>query len=596
MENKFRTHITLECGKVQIGTLVKVSGWVEHWRDHGGIVFIDLRDHSGIVQIVFNPDNTSLHGLGQSLRSEWVISVTGVIRNRPEGTKNDNLNTGHIEIVVSECEVLNQSQVLPFPLDGSIVNEETRLRFRYLDIRRNDMQNRLRLRAQANMFIRTMMQEHDFCEVETPMLTRETPEGARDYVVPSRLHRGMFYALPQSPQLFKQLLMVGGLNRYYQIARCFRDEDLRSDRQPEFTQLDLELSFCDQKEIMEITELVVTNLFERFGNKKFTKPIPHITYQESMRKYGIDRPDLRNPLHLVDIDNLVKNCGFKIFSTCANAKNSRVVALRVPQGAVRLSRSEIDTYTEMVQAQGAGGLAYIKCTDRQVGIAGLQSPIIKFLGEELTNTILDACSAQTGDLVFFGAGDAKLVNVTMHMLRGAIADSLKLIDPDALSFCWVVNFPLVEYDELEKRYVAMHHPFTACTESLIDFKGDPSTLLSHAFDLVLNGVELGGGSIRNHLVSEQHKLFTILGLSEEEIRGKFQFLLNALSFGAPPHGGLALGLDRLYMLLSGANSIRELIAFPKNQNGVCLLTDAPSSLANRKIRELHLAVQESKKV
>ena len=586
-----RSHICSEINRLHINQSLVLTGWVSNWRDHGGLVFIDLRDHSGVLQLVFDPEFPEVHALSSTLRSEWVLGVEGKLRIRPEGTINPKTHNGEYELVVEKCTIINQAEPLPFVLDSDNLNEDTRLKFRYLDLRRNDMQAILKLRSEVNSFIRTYMEKHAFIEVETPLFTRQTPEGARDYLVPSRVHHGSFYALPQSPQLFKQLLMVAGVHRYYQIARCFRDEDLRADRQPEFTQIDLEMSFTNQDEIISIAEELVTSLFSTFTDRKCTTPINRISYDKAIVQYGTDRPDLRNPLKLEPIEDLVKECKFKVFANPASAKNSRVVALKIEQGC-KLTRGEIDGYTTMVQKLGGSGLAYIKCNDISKGIEGLQSPIVKFLGEKTANAIIAKLEAKNDDLIFFGAGKNTVVNRTMSALRLQLGNDLKLVDSSALAFCWVMDFPLVEYDEENKKYKPLHHPFTASSTSLRDFKDKPEKLKAQAFDLVLNGIELGGGSIRNHLVEDQKKLFELLGFSPKQYQDQFGFLLRALSLGAPPHGGLAFGLDRILMLLSGKNSIRDVIAFPKNQNGICMMTSAPGEVESAILGELSIAIKK----
>lgn len=595
MQNSYRSCFCADVTADHVGKDIRVSGWVSNWRDHGGVVFIDLRDSSGILQLVFNPEFPKVHELSGRLRSEWVVKVSGMLRERPAGTINSNLSSGAFELVVSEAMVINQSDALPFLLEADDLHEDTRLRFRYLDLRRSEMQAQLKLRSVCNSAIRSFMESNQFTEIETPIFTRQTPEGARDYVVPSRLHPGSFYALPQSPQLFKQLLMIGGVSRYYQIARCFRDEDLRSDRQPEFTQLDVEMSFVQRDEVMSIMEELIISLFNRFAGTNITSSFFQIDYKDAMMLYGTDRPDLRNPLTFMPIEDICVDSQFKVFAAPAkNGKQSRVIAMKVP-GGNKLSRGEIDAYTLMVQQLGAAGLAYIKCNDISKGLSGLQSPILKFLGEEAVANIIKKVDARDNDLIFFGAGKKSLVNRTMSILRQKIGEDLNFIDSKAFNFCWVVNFPLMEYDQDEKKYTALHHPFTSSTESLLDYKGDPLDLIANAYDLVLNGIELGGGSIRNHLPAEQQALFKLLGMDAQTYEKQFGFLLKALSLGAPPHGGIAIGIDRMLMLISGKESIRDVIAFPKNQNGICMMSSAPNEINQRHLKELQINLKEKKK-
>jgi aspartyl-tRNA synthetase len=583
-----RTHYCGHINESFSDQSVTLCGWVHRRRDHGGLIFLDLRDREGRVQVVFNPENTTAFQLAESVRNEYVLQVNGKVRHRPEGTVNEKLKTGQVEVVVDTLTILNTSEPVPFRIDEySEVNEDTRLHYRYLDLRREEMSDRMRFRARLNQYIRNYFTQEGFVEIETPFLTKATPEGARDYLVPSRVHQGSFYALPQSPQIFKQLLMVAGLDRYYQIARCFRDEDLRADRQPEFTQLDMEMSFVNEAELQQLIETLVRELFAELLNVTFSAPFPHITYAESMRRFGVDRPDLRNPLEFIDIADLLQAVEFKVFAQPANDPKSRVVALRVPKGAA-LSRKEIDDYTHFVSTFGAKGLAYIKVNDLSQGMAGLQSPILKFIPEDAVLQILKRVNAQTGDLIFFGADKAKVVNDSIGALRIRLGQDLGLVEA-GWRFVWVVDFPLFEWDEKEKRWQSVHHPFTAPNNANPEeVAADPGGQLSRAYDLVLNGSELGGGSIRIHDGAMQRTIFRILGISDEEAEEKFSHLLTAFRYGCPPHGGLALGLDRVAMLMTGSSSIREVIAFPKTQAAYCPLTAAPGSVSDAQLKELGL--------
>ncbi len=570
---------------------VTLTGWVNRRRDHGGVIFVDLRDREGIVQVVFDPDRPEMFALAEQVRNEFVLRVTGRVRPRPAGTENPNLVSGKIEVLGLELAILNRSEPLPFQLDDDSVGEDTRLRYRYIDLRRPEMQQRLRLRAKVSHFLRQHLEQHGFLDLETPVLTRATPEGARDYLVPSRTHPGEFFALPQSPQLFKQLLMVSGFDRYYQITKCFRDEDLRADRQPEFTQVDIETSFMDEEAFMTLIEGMMRDLFREVLGVAFPDPLPRMSWHEAMRRYASDKPDLRIPLELVDVADLMAGVEFKVFSGPASDPQGRVAALRVPKGG-ELSRSQIDDYTKYVAIFGAKGLAYIKVNDLSAGRDGLQSPILKFLPDEAVQGILERTGAQDGDLIFFGADKAKVVNDALGNLRVKLGHDLGLVEAGWRPL-WVVDFPMFEWDDKENRWVALHHPFTSPKlEQIGLLETHPGECLSRAYDFVLNGVEVGGGSMRIYQEEVQSKVFKLLGISDEEAQEKFGFLLNALKFGAPPHGGLAFGLDRLVMLMSGANSIREVIAFPKTQTAACPLTQAPGGVDERQLRELGIRVRK----
>ena len=585
-----RTHY---CGLVTatlIGQQVTVAGWVQRRRDHGGVIFVDLRDREGLVQVVCNPDAAAVFADAEKLRNEFVVQIIGTVRERPAGTANANLATGQVEIVASAVEILNRADPLPFQLDEQ-VSEEVRLRYRYLDLRREVMNQRLRQRHAITRSMRGFLDSHGFIDIETPMLTKATPEGARDYLVPSRTHAGKFFALPQSPQIFKQLLMVSGFERYYQIVRCFRDEDLRADRQPEFTQLDIETSFLSQDQITALMEQLVRTLFREVLKQELPEPFPRMSYHEAMRRFGSDKPDLRVPLELVDVADLVAGSDFKVFAGPAKDPKGRVAALRVPGGGA-LPRSQIDEYTAYVGRYGARGLAYIKVNERARGRDGLQSPIVKFLDDAAVAGILERTGAVDGDLVFFGADRAKVVNDALGALRLKVAEDLKLVVAGWRPL-WVVDFPMFEYDEDAQRWVAMHHPFTSPQHpDAISLKADPGAALAQAYDLVLNGSEIGGGSVRIFRQELQSAVFELLGIEAEEARAKFGFLLDALRFGAPPHGGIAFGLDRLAMLMAGAESIREVIAFPKTQTAACPLTDAPTEVSEQQLRELHIRVRQ----
>ncbi len=580
------------CGQVNeqlLGQEVTVAGWVHRRRDHGGVIFVDLRDREGLLQIVFDPGAASVFGEAERLRNEFVIRVTGKVRERPAGTVNANLATGRVELVARELELLNRSEPLPFQLDEQ-VGEEVRLRYRYLDLRREVMSQRLRLRFALTRSMRAWLDAHGFIDLETPMLTKATPEGARDYLVPSRTHPGKFFALPQSPQIFKQLLMIAGFDRYYQIVRCFRDEDLRADRQPEFTQLDIETSFLTQDQIVGQMEALVRHFFQDVLGAALPDPFPRMSYAEALRRYASDKPDLRIALELVDVADLVKECDFKVFAGPAKDAAGRVAALRVPGGGA-LPRSQIDDCTAFVARYGAKGLAYLKVNQRARGRDGLQSPIIKFLSDAALEGILERTGAADNDLIFFGADTAKVVNDSLGALRLKIGQDLKLVQPGWRPL-WVVDFPMFEWDAEEKRWVAMHHPFTAPRDDdPAALRAAPGAALARAYDLVLNGAEIGGGSVRIHRQEMQSTVFELLGIAADEAQKKFGFLLDALKFGAPPHGGIAFGLDRLAMLMAGADSIREVIAFPKTQTAADPLTDAPTEVSEAQLRELHVRVR-----
>ncbi len=584
------------CGEVTeslIDQEVTVCGWVHRRRDHGGVIFIDLRDREGLLQVVYDPDIEDAFATAESVRNEYVLQVKGLVRYRPEGTKNDKLATGQIEILGKELTILNAAETPPFMLDvaDDEVAEDIRLKYRYIDLRREPMQKRLKMRSDIVRTLRNFLDDNGFMDIETPMLTKATPEGARDYLVPSRTHENSFFALPQSPQLFKQLLMMSGMDRYYQIVRCFRDEDLRADRQPEFTQIDIETSFIDEEEIMSLTEYMMRGIFSDVLNVDLPNPFPRMTYDEAIRRFGSDKPDMRISMELVDIADLLQDIEFKVFSGPAKDEKGRVAAMRLPQGC-KLSRKDIDGYTNFVGIYGAKGLAYIKVNELAKGVEGLQSPILKFLPDDAVMEIIKRTGAEDGDLVFFGADKAKIVNEALGALRVKLAEDLDLMEGDWEPL-WVVDFPMFEWDEGGKRWHALHHPFTSPKESDIELlESDPGKCYSRAYDMVLNGTELGGGSMRIYREEVQKKVFKALGISEEEAEEKFGFLLDALKFGCPPHGGIAFGLDRLVMLLSGASSIRDVMAFPKTQSASCLLTQAPSTVSEAQLRELHIKLRK----
>lgn len=587
-----RTHYCGEVTEALLGSEVEVCGWVHRRRDHGGVIFIDLRDREGLLQVVFDPEVAAAFQAADRVRSEYVLRIQGKVRRRPEGTENPSLSTGMVEVFGRELEILSRAKTPPFHLDETDVGEDVRLKYRYMDLRRPRMQQQLRMRARIAGVLRRFLDRHGFVDVETPMLTRATPEGARDFLVPSRLQPGSFYALPQSPQLFKQLLMISGLDRYYQIVHCFRDEDLRADRQPEFTQLDIEASFVDEQAIMALMEDMIRELFREVLATELPEPFPRMSYAEALQRFGIDRPDLRIPLELVEVADLMADVEFKVFAGPANDPKGRVAALRVPGGG-ELSRKAIDEYTAFVARYGAKGLAYIKVNDPAHGREGLQSPILKFLPDAVVAGILKRTEAKAGDLIFFGADRAKVVNESLAALRTKLGFELGLVEPGWRPL-WVVDFPMFEYDDADRRFYALHHPFTAPRVSdPAQLRDDPQSLLSRAYDLVLNGTELGGGSVRIHRPDMQYAVLELLGVGEEEAREKFGFLLEALDYGAPPHGGIAFGLDRMIMLLTGASSIREVMAFPKTQTASCLLTQAPAPVDETALQELGLRARKA---
>ncbi|WP_373190784.1 aspartate--tRNA ligase [Halomonas sp.] len=586
-----RSHYCGQLNETLVDQTVTLCGWVHRRRDHGGVIFLDMRDRDGLAQVVVDPDTAAAFANADSARNEYVLRIVGRVRLRPEGTQNAKMPTGLIEVLASEVEVLNTAATPPFQLDEhGKVGEEVRLKHRYIDLRRPEMVDNLRLRSRITHSVRSFLEGQGFLDIETPVLTRATPEGARDYLVPSRTHPGSFFALPQSPQLFKQLLMVSGFDRYYQIAKCFRDEDLRADRQPEFTQIDLEASFVSEDDIMAISESMVRQLFREVLDVEL--PVfPRMAWDEAMNRYGSDKPDLRIPLMLTDVDDLMEKVDFKVFSAPANAEDGRVAALKVPNGAV-LSRKEIDDYTKFVSIYGAKGLAWIKVNDRSKGLDGLQSPIVKFM-KNVVEELLDRIGAEDGDLVFFGADKARIVNESLGALRVKLGEDLNLYTRDWAPL-WVVDFPMFE-DDGSARLQALHHPFTAPACDVETLKADPVAALSRAYDMVLNGTELGGGSIRIHDRAMQQTVLEALGIGEQQAREKFGFLLDALQYGAPPHGGLAFGLDRLVMLMTGARSIREVIAFPKTQSAACLMTEAPSEVDAEQLKELNIRLRHKAK-
>ncbi|AHE97397.1 aspartate--tRNA ligase [Thioalkalivibrio paradoxus] len=585
-----RTHFCGLVTEAQLDSEVTLCGWVNRRRDHGGVIFIDLRDHEGVVQVVFDPDRAEMFARAEQVRSEYVLRVTGRVRRRPEGTTNPELNTGAVEVLGLDLEVLNAARTPPFPLDDEDVGEETRLRYRYIDLRRPVMQERLRLRAQVTRSLRRFLDDAGFVDIETPMLTKATPEGARDYLVPSRTHPGHFFALPQSPQLFKQLLMIGGMDRYYQITRCFRDEDLRADRQPEFTQLDIEMAFVDEADVMALNERLIRTMFRDVLGVELPDPFPRMTHAEAIARFGSDRPDLRIPLEFTDLTERMRDVEFKVFNAPANDPEGRVAALRLPGGGT-LSRKEIDDYTRFVGRFGARGLAYIKVNRVADGVAGLQSPILKFLPDEVALEILERTGAEDGDLIFFGADKANVVNESLGALRVQLGHDRGLV-AEGWAPLWVIDFPMFEWDAKEGRFYALHHPFTAPAVADAEvLRADPRAALSRAYDMVLNGTEVGGGSIRIHRPEMQRAAFDLLGIGEAEAAEKFGFLLDALNQGAPPHGGIAFGLDRLVMLMAGAGSIRDVMAFPKTQSAACPLTDAPAPVGDPQLRELGIRLR-----
>lgn len=582
-----RTHYCGEVKKTEVGQEVEVCGWVHRRRDHGGVIFLDVRDRSGIVQVVYDPDTEDSFATADRVRNEFVLKAKGLVRDRPDGTVNPEMATGEVEILGSQLEILNGALTPPFQLDEySEAGEDVRLKYRYMDLRRPEMQEKLKVRAQITSAIRSVLEEENFLEVETPTLSKSTPEGARDYLVPSRTYPGQFFALPQSPQIYKQLLMMSGLDRYYQVARCYRDEDLRADRQPEFTQIDIEASFITAHDVMALTETMLKKVFQRVLKVEL-EDFPVLSWEEAMRDYGSDRPDLRNPLKLKDVADLMREVDFKVFSGPANDQDSRVVALLAPGGG-KLSRKVIDDYTKFVGVYGAKGLAYIKVNKKSDGIEGLQSPILKFIPEKTVELLLERVGASDGDIVFFGADKTKTVNDAMGALRQKLAEDLEIID---LGFapCWVVDFPM--FSSSREGLAAEHHPFTRPTSSVEDLLADPISAKAEAYDVILNGYELGGGSLRIHDQEIQQAVFKLLGMDENEVQSKFGFLLDALKFGCPPHGGIALGLDRIVMLMTDSPSIRDVIAFPKTQSASCLMMAAPGEVDEKQLKELSIRLR-----
>lgn len=587
-----RSHYCGDINKNLVGQTITLCGWADRRRDHGGVIFVDLRDRAGIVQIVFDPDSGEHFGNADTVRGEYVLQVTGRVRERSPSTVNPNMATGEIEVYATELTILNSAETVPFQLDSfSNVGEDVRLKYRYLDLRRSEMARNLQFRSKVTSILRKSLENQGFLDIETPILTRATPEGARDYLVPSRTHEGKFFALPQSPQLFKQLLMVAGMDRYYQIAKCFRDEDLRADRQPEFTQIDIEASFVDEQAIMNIAETMIRELFLEVLKVDLGK-FPTMPFSEAMHKYGSDKPDMRIPLEIVEVADLMTDVEFKVFSGPATDPKSRVAAIKVPGGGEKLTRKQIDDYGNFVAIYGAKGLAWIKVNDKTDLENGLQSPIVKFLPSEVRQALLDRLQAENGDVIFFGADKTRIVCDALGALRCKLGADLNLYTCDWAPL-WVVDFPMFEEDD--NRLAALHHPFTQPACNTAELAANPAAALSRAYDMVLNGTELGGGSIRIHDQNMQQQVFDVLGITPEQQREKFGFLLDALKYGCPPHGGLAFGLDRLIMLMLGAQSIREVIAFPKTQSAACIMTDAPGVVDNQQLRELNIRLREKAK-
>ncbi len=592
IEDSIRTKYCGELNISNVGEIISVAGWVHRRRDHGGVIFVDLRDTSGLLQLVFNPEDKDLFSQAEKFRSEFVLSVTGIIRKRPEGTINPEMPTGEIELLAQSGHVLNVSKTPPFHHDEH-ANEDVRLRYRYLDLRRSEMANKLKQRHAVIRSLRNFLDNHDFVDIETPILTKATPEGARDYLVPSRIQKGEFFALPQSPQLFKQLLMMSGFDKYYQIARCFRDEDLRADRQPEFTQLDVEMSFVNEEEVLDIMEKMIAKLFQDVLSENLSDPFHRISHGESMERFGTDRPHLGISMELIDVSKLMKQVEFKVFSEPANAENSRVACLKL-ENAGEISRKQIDDYTDFVSGFGARGLAYIKVQDISKGMDGLQSPILKFLDRETIQTLMESLALVSGDIVFFGAGKSNIVNASLGALRVKLAQDFNQVQPGWFPL-WVTDFPMFQMDEKEKKWSAEHHPFTAPKEMISkELINNPSEAMSRGYDLILNGNEIGGGSIRIHSLEMQKAVFEVIGIDSQEAEEKFGFFLEALKFGCPPHGGIAFGIDRLVMLMTDSDSIRDVIAFPKTQTANCLLTNAPSAPGKNQLKELGLSTVSRK--